>query len=499
MRVAIAGIHNEASGFSMHEVTPDFFRYDRGGQLLSRYDFAGRIPAGELDGVEFVPVLVAMGGASGPVPPEVYDAIETEIVAGLRAAGPLDGVYLHMHGAVMVTGREAAEERFLGVVREVVGDIPVGISMDPHGNFSPALAALVDLAGCHRFSPHIDNALTPTRVVRQLIRVVRTGERPLRAHVRIPVLLPGERTSTATEPGATVFAAVRDEIEAHPEILDASLWVGFAWADEPRNSAAAMVTGWEEAAVMAAAERIARGYWDAREDFAIVSDHVGSYDEALDFLLTSPPAPLFISDSGDNVTAGSSGDITYALERTLARAGELSAAGKRVLVAGICDPDAVAAAVRAGARSVLNRAVGAHTDVRYGAPAPGPWRVLDLIEGRAGEGIVGAVLEREGIHVTVQTTRRRFVIAGDPSESTNGSQDAAVIDVAGYDAVVVKNGYLFPSQVDASGSDFMALTPGGTDLDLGRLDFRRRAVPLFPFERDFRPDLAPVLLPRIGG
>ncbi len=499
MRIAIAGIHNEASGFSLHEAGKDFFRYDRGAPLVESYGFDGGIPAGLLDGVEFVPLVVAMGGASGPVLPEAYDAIEEEVVSGLRGAGALDGVYLHMHGAVAVAGREGAEERFVGAVRAVVGfDVPIAMSMDPHGNLSRELAALVDLASCHRYSPHIDNHETPLRVVRQLIEIIRSGERPLRAWVGVPSLLPGERTSTEVEPGARVFGAVLSEIAAHPEIVDASIWVGFAWADEPRNGAAVLVTGTDASVVSAASERLAEGYWGAREDFGIVSDHYGSFDEAVDFLLTDQPAPLFISDSGDNVTAGSAGDITYPLVRVLAR-DDLRAAGKRILVAGVCDPDAVARAAEIGAGGELDRAIGAVVDARYAEPVPGPWRVIRLIEGRnPGEGTVGALLAQGSVFVTVQTTRRRFVMAGDPSESANGSPHAAVIDVDGFDAVVVKNGYLFPSQVAAAGSHFMALTPGGTDLDFDRLEFTRRARPLFPFERDFSPSLAAEILPEIG-
>jgi microcystin degradation protein MlrC len=499
MRIAIAGIHNEASGFSLHRADAAFFRMLRGDELLGSYDAVTRLAA---EGVEFVPVLVAMGGASGPVLPDVYDAIEAEVAAGLAAAGELDGVYLHMHGAVGVEGREGAEEAFVGRVRAVVGDGPViGMSMDPHGNLSRELASLVDLASVHRHSPHIDNKLTPGRVLDGIVESIRRGVRPHRAWVRVPVLLPGERTSTVVEPGRTVFARVEEELAAASSVVDAGIWVGFAWADEPRNAAAALVTGWDADEAAAIAERLGKAYWDAREDFAIVSEHSGSWAEALDFVLGAdgvrPPAPVFISDSGDNVTAGSTGDITFALAETLADE-RIAAAGIRMLVAGLHDPDAVATAVAAGPGGEIDRAIGAMVDTRSAGPVPGPWSVLQIIEGQQGEGVVGALLASvavPGIHVTVQTTRQRFVGAGDPSASHNGAPFAAIIPVDGYDAVVVKNGYLFPTQVEQAGSAFMALTPGGTDLDFDRLEFTRRAVPLFPWDRAFDADLTAELLP----
>jgi microcystin degradation protein MlrC len=172
--------------------------------------------------------------------------------------------------------------------------------------------------------------------------------------------------------------------------------------------------------------------------------------------------------------------------------------GKRILVTGIHDPAAVAEAVELGVGGTLDRAIGAKVDSRYAGPVAGPWQIDEIVEGQQGEGVVGALISRGTVSVTIQTTRQRFVGKDDPSASHNGSPFAAIVDISGFDAVVVKNGYLFPSQVDASGSHYMALTPGGTDLDFDRLVFTRRAAPLFPFERDFEADLTPELIPPHG-
>jgi microcystin degradation protein MlrC len=74
-------------------------------------------------------------------------------------------------------------------------------------------------------------------------------------------------------------------------------------------------------------------------------------------------------------------------------------------------------------------------------------------------------------------------------------ENHAYIPSDGYDVVVVKVGYLFPGQTDEANSWFMALTPGGTDLDNSRLDFTRVWRPIFPLDTDFEADLDPVLLP----
>jgi hypothetical protein len=60
--------------------------------------------------------------------------------------------------------------------------------------------------------------------------------------------------------------------------------------------------------------------------------------------------------------------------------------------------------------------------------------------------------------------------------------------------VVVKNGYQFPSQLAQAGSSYMALTPGGTDLDFGRLEFCRVWRPVYPLDQDFEADLTARIL-----
>lgn len=488
MRIAIAGIHNEAASFSRHSAGRDAFRWDTGDDVLTRYGIARELTDADGD-VEFVPVLVVMGGATGLVKREVFDEALQTVSDGLKAAGKVDGVFLHMHGAVGVEGIEGAEEIFVERVRSIVGpDVVIAMAMDPHGNLSETLISLVDITCVHRHSPHIDTHLTPGRTVGHLVRALRSGTRPSVAWVRIPSLLPGERTSTFVEPGNTVFGRVETAIRDYG-VDDAGLWVGFAWADEPRNAAAAIAFGPDADKARACAEELAKAYWDARKDFAIVSDHYGSWGEALDFLMAGAATPVFISDSGDNITAGSTGDITFALAETFARQ-DVIASGKKILFTGLCDPAAVDAAIAAGVGTSREISIGARVDDRYSPSVTREWLIESLVSGLPEEGIVGAVLRLGTISVIVQRSRQRFITRDDPTVTQSGLPGLALVDVSPYDAVVVKNGYHFPSQIKASGSAFMAITPGGTDLDFGRLVYKRRAVPLFPFEDDFNPDLS---------
>ena len=486
MKIAICGISIESSTFTKHVTTLIDFDVRRGPEIVAQHPLQEWAP-----GVEFLGTLTAHSQPAGPIEPDVYDALEDEMADRLRALGPIDGVWLDMHGAMNVRGRERAEEHWIRRVRDVVGPAVVSGSFDPHGNISRELAELVDLAAFHRHSPHIDNANTRERAVRNLVDVLQRGERPAKAWVRIPALLPGERTSTVVEPGSSVFGAQLPVIDEY-ELIDAAVCVGFFWADESRNSAAVLTTAWDPDAAVAAAEQLAHGFWDRHQEFQIVSDHHGGWDQALRFALDSPARPLYISDSGDNVTAGGTGDITYALERTIGDPA-VARAGLRFLFAGFWDPKTLVEAGNAGIGGVLNRRIGATYDDRYGQPVAGPWRVSKLSADPNGQ-IVEALLRRDDVDVIVRADRRPFIGPGDQAAADHGNT-SALVDTAPYDAVVVKNGYLFPSQADDAGSSFIALTPGGTDLQHDRLSYQHLSRPIYPWDHPTDPDLRAQLIP----
>src|SRR5438093_484573 len=114
--------------------------------------------------------------------------------------------------------------------------------MDPHGNMSRRLVDVLDLATSHRMSPHEDAARTRERAIANLVRCLRERIAPRRAWVRVPVLLAGERACTRDEPARGIYGRLA-EVERRDGIIDAAVWIGYAWADEPRCGAAVVVAG----------------------------------------------------------------------------------------------------------------------------------------------------------------------------------------------------------------------------------------------------------------
>ncbi|NUR92820.1 MAG: M81 family metallopeptidase, partial [Nonomuraea sp.] len=204
LRVAVGGVHIESSTFSPHLSGADDFEVTRGDTLLARYDWLAEPWAAD---VEWIPLVHARALPGGAVTRAAYDAWAAEIAGGLAAAGPLDGVLLDIHGAMSVVGMEDAEGDLVTVVRSAIGPGPfVSAAMDLHGNVSHRFFAACDLLTCYRTAPHVDVWETRERAARNLVEALRRGERPHKALVHVPILLPGEMTSTRVEPARGLYA-----------------------------------------------------------------------------------------------------------------------------------------------------------------------------------------------------------------------------------------------------------------------------------------------------
>ena len=100
-------------------------------------------------------------------------------------------------------------------------------------------------------------------------RIVSGAGKPAKALAHVPVLLPGEKTSTRIEPAKSLYAMI-PPIEARTGILDAAIWIGFAWADQPRCKAAVVVTGDDAEDVAAQAGVLALGLDPRDADVVVV-------------------------------------------------------------------------------------------------------------------------------------------------------------------------------------------------------------------------------------
>ncbi len=314
MRIAVGGIHIECSTYNPVLNEEKDFRVLRGEELTAAPYF---VFLKEYDG-EFLPTIHARAIAGGPVARHTYEAFKAEFLERLKPLLPLDGLYLAMHGAMYVEGMEDAEGDWISAARSVVGEnCMVSASYDLHGNVTQRIIDALDMYSTYRTAPHIDVEETMRRAVKMLTESLKTGVKPILLWAPIPVVLPGERTSTVDEPAKSLYDLL-PEIDAIDGVWDASLMVGYVWADEPRATAAAIMTGTDRQVLEREAKRLAQAYWDVRKDF-VFGCETGSIEECVVRAIASETAPVVLAESGDNPTGGGVGDRADVLAELIAK------------------------------------------------------------------------------------------------------------------------------------------------------------------------------------
>lgn len=465
MRIAVGGIHIECSTYNPVLTRADEFRVLRGQDMLDAPYFAFLRDYG----AQFVPLLHARCVPGAPVERASYEGFKADFLDRLRAALPIDGLYLAMHGAMNVDGMDDAEGDWIAAARAVVGpDMPISASYDLHGNLSQKIIDQLDMYSTYRTAPHIDVEETMRRSVSMLVRCLDTGARPHIVWAPIPVLLPGERTSTVDEPARGIYARL-PAINERNGIWDASLNVGYVWADEPRATAAAIMTGTDRRALEVAATEMAGIYWNERTNFAFGAES-GTVAACVAKAVASPTAPVVLADSGDNPTGGGVGD------RAEVFAALVSAKASETIFAGIADRPATDAAYAAGVGAVREFTVGATLDPAGSLPFTGMFEVRVLAEtDDAAER--QAVLRIGGIDLVVHARRRPFHNIADFTRLGLDPHAAKI--------VAVKSGYLSPDLAPIASPNLLILSAGVVDQDIERLARNRKVQPTYPFDKAF--------------
>jgi microcystin degradation protein MlrC len=481
-KIAIASFGIESSTFSPARTHEEAFHAKYDDQVYTNYPFFA--DTGSIrKRAQWFPTLAARSLPGGAVTREAYESIVSQILERLQKNVPYTGMFLDLHGAMSVVGLDDPEGDFITRIRKVIGpNTLLSTSMDLHGNVSERLARNADILTCYRMAPHEDAMETKQRAVENLLRRIESGKgKPkYKAWIPIPVLLPGEQTSTRIEPAKSIYAAV-PPIANQEGIVDAAIWVGYPWADEPRNHAVVMVIGDDQNKVKTSAERLANLFWNSRKQFGFVAP-TASLEECMKAALASKTKPYFVSDMGDNPTAGGAGDVTWTLQQLLARPEFKTEAGPSLIYASIPGPDLIEKAIKAGVGNMVTGVVGAQVDARFAPPIEITGEVMSIVEGDR-DAETEVVVKTGSINVIVTRKRKPYHKENDFTRLGLKPRETNI--------VMVKIGYLEPELYAMQKGWMMALTKGGVDQALERLPYKRIKRPMYPLDKDMKdPDLS---------
>lgn len=383
-RIAVGGFQHETNTFSSQPAALQDFLDGSGwpglldGQALFdvtapiNLPVAGAVRELRQLGHDLVPLVWTAATPSGRVTRDAFEDIVVRFLAALADAGPLDGVYLDLHGAMAVDGFDDGEGEFLRRLRAALPPgLPLVASLDLHANVSQAMVDLTDAMVAYRAYPHVDMDVTGVRAAQLLHRILADG--PLeKAFVRVDFLASLTSQCTLVDPGARLYA--RLEALEHDQGLASLNWTGgFALADVPDAGQAVFGYGAQAQAVRAAVQALADDIARAEPQF---NERIWTPAEAVAHAVARQPqahGPVILADTQDNPGGGGSSDTTGML-RALLQAGANNA-----VVAMLCDPESAAAAHRAGVGASLTLDLGGRTPVADGVPGE-PCRASYTVE-----------------------------------------------------------------------------------------------------------------------
>ncbi len=386
-RIAVGGFLHETNTFAPTKAAyADFVHgggwpaMTQGADLLKtmrdiNVGLAGFVGEAETRGWELVPTIFGAASPSAHVTKDAYERIAKVMLDGIRNAGPLDAVYLDLHGAMVTEHLDDGEGEILARVRHAIGsDLPLVVSLDLHANVTPQMVEQADALIAYRTYPHVDMADTGRAAARHLARLLGTRRKLAKAFRQLPFLIPISWQCTSDQPSKSIYQKLAAlQTEAVPTL---SFCPGFPAADFFHCGPSVFAYGQTRADADTAADRLVALIESHENDF---DGRIYSPDEGVRHameLAKTASKPIIIADTQDNPGAGGDSDTTGML-RALVRN-----RATRAAIGAIYDPAAAKAAHAAGAGAIVSLALGGKSGIPGDAPYEETFTVETLSDGQ---------------------------------------------------------------------------------------------------------------------
>lgn len=421
-KIAVGGFSHETNTFSPIPTPYESFAgsMDEGGRGITRADslmkmrgtrynsgISGFFAFADEQGYEVKPLLYASTQPSAQVTRDAFDRIANEMCDLIREQGPFDGIFLALHGAMVVEGFQDGETLLLRRVREAAGDIPVLASLDLHGNITDECVQLASGLVGYRTYPHVDIFESGYRCG-QIMQHLLEGKPLYKSFQMLPLMLPLSSQTTNTEPARGVYAYI-DELEKKPGVVSVTLMLGFPPADIPHCGPSVFAYAETQPLADEAARLMAEKVMAHESEWVCNLMDVDTAVEKAIRLAETAVKPVIIADVQDNAGAGSTSDTTWILD-SLIRHG-----AKGAVLGLMFDPESAEQAHQAGE--------GAQVRLKLGGklmPDQTPYEAVFTVEklaqgnfaatGPMGKGRITnlgkmALLRLDGVQVVVASVR----------------------------------------------------------------------------------------------
>jgi len=414
---------------------------------------------------------------AGLVSRQAYETLRDEVLDQLRAAMPVDGVLLGLHGAMVADGYDDCEGDLIERIRGIVGPtVPIGVELDPHCHLTLKRVKNATLIICFKEFPHTDFVARGEEVVELTLQAARGQIKPVMSMVDCRMI---GSFPTTIQP-MRGFVDKISAIEGKDGVLSISLAHCFPYADVPEmGSRVLVVTDDRREAGDALARVLADEFFGMRGK---TQPQYHTPDGAIDIALQES-GTVVVADPSDNPGGGAPGDSTVILRRLIERR------ITNVALAPIWDPIAVRMCFMAGVGGQLRLRFGGKTAPTSGQPIDALITVTRL-ERDATQTFVDAkiplgdcaAIEFDGISVVLITKRTQAL----GSDLLTGMG----VEIRGKKMVVVKSTNHFHAAFAPFASRVLYCDSGGPiPRDHRQVPYQRVQRPIWPLDENAEPVL----------
>ena len=484
MRILVGGMNHESNTFNPIITGEEDFVVFRGNEIFEKglnlnYSSTGIIKTLQEDDAEIIPTVLCRAVPNGVVSAAFYKKIKAEFLEKAKNAGPIDGICLALHGSMKVEGLGCTEEDLCLALREIFPGLPFIVALDMHATITPGLLKAVDGFVGYKTAPHVDSFETGSHAARMLLNALKKNIKILTCYQKIPFMVAGEKSETEAEPMRSLIAACC-KAEEKPGIEAASLLLGFPWADDKNNAVTVLVSysGKNKEKAEKIARDLAVSFWSRRREFSFRTEFYDTRESlaAAFSYVSKGERPVFISDSGDNPTAGAAGDATDLLEAIMETMDRIDKLPTPFLYSGFFDTPAASACINAGEGAELDITIGGNWDTINGKKIPLKVKVQKIVRDYGPYKSDLVLISHRNLLISITSKHIGF---GDPQLLPNLG-----INAQDYCLVAVKLGYLEPCFRSIAQRAIMATTKGCSNEVLETIPYKKVRRPIFPLDED---------------
>jgi len=491
-RVAIIELINESNTFTLNRTSISDFHashYFKGDEIPANFRGTGSEVGGAIrvaDEKGWTPVYITAAHAepNGTVLESARLEITGECLRRLKEAGPFDGLFVALHGAMVTETDQDGDSQFLREIRSVVGyEVPIAITLDLHANIFDELADLAQIAVSFRTYPHVDMNEVGVEASTLLDRAMRGEIQPALAIARPPMLLGcDDGRTTDNGPMCRLLESAAREMQ-QPGILNVAINAGFTDADVWAAGPSVIVTfdakSVERQAAFDVAGKMCDEIWAYKDQWTQplpLDACIARLKEA-----RGAKGTIVVADFSDNPGSGAYSDCT-ALIAAMLEAGVTNAAAGALL-----DPEAVAEIADRTVGETVTVTIGGKSDPSVGGgPLTVTGRVMAIsdgsfvFEGPMFTGLPGTTgksvcLRVEGIDIMIVSERMQML-------------DQNIFRVVGIEpkeksVLAVKSMQHFKGAFGPIATQIIVTDAGGlSSPDLSRRTYSRLRRPVFPLD-----------------